>query len=97
MNESARPGVEQREVHFEGRVQGVGFRYRALEIAAGYDVAGFVQNLFDGQVLVVIEGHAGVLDRFLADLEQQMRRNIEGRQIRVRPATGEFEGFEIRH
>lgn len=97
MSESANTGIQQREVHYDGRVQGVGFRYRAREIAASYQVTGFVQNLFDGQVLLVVEGEAAVLDRFLADIEQQMRRNIEGRQVRIRPATDEFDGFEIRH
>jgi acylphosphatase len=97
MSESARPAMEQREIHYDGRVQGVGFRYRAREIAVGYPIRGFVQNLFDGQVLLVVEGEASELDRFLAKLELEMRRNIEGRQVRVRPASGEFDGFEIRH
>lgn len=76
MNEPAKPQLEQREVHYEGRVQGVGFRYRTLEIATSYAVTGFVQNLFDGKVVLVAEGVADELDRFLADIERQMHRNM---------------------
>src|SRR5690242_1162817 len=34
-----------RHVTYSGRVQGVGFRYTAQQLAAGYPVAGFVRNL----------------------------------------------------
>ena len=40
----------RKQVWFEGRVQGVGFRYKAHQIATAYDVAGFVKNLDDGRV-----------------------------------------------
>ena len=39
-----------RRVFFEGRVQGVGFRYSVRQLAKGYDVAGWVRNLPDGRV-----------------------------------------------
>ncbi|MGC1480103.1 MAG: acylphosphatase [Chthoniobacterales bacterium] len=36
--------------HYEGRVQGVGFRYTVKSIAQGFDVTGTVRNLPDGRV-----------------------------------------------
>ena len=48
------------EKHFEitvyGRVQGVGFRYAAREKARSLRLKGWVKNLPDGSVRVVVEG-----------------------------------------
>ena len=37
-------------VFYTGRVQGVGFRYTAREIACGYELTGYARNLHDGRV-----------------------------------------------
>jgi len=87
---------EQRQVHFRGRVQGVGFRYTTREIAEGFEVRGYVQNLPDGRVLLVAEGEAEELDAFLDAVEEQMAPYIQETQGSVRPAGGKFTGFEIR-
>jgi acylphosphatase len=89
--------VEQREVYFSGRVQGVGFRYTARHIAARFPVEGFVRNLPDGRVLLVAEGTGEALDAYLSTLEAEMGRYIESKAAAVRPATGEFNGFVVRH
>ncbi len=90
------PSTERREAYFAGRVQGVGFRYTTREVAGRHPVVGYVQNLFDGRVLVVAEGEPKSLDRFLDDVRATMARYIESVTVSVRPATGEFERFEIR-
>jgi acylphosphatase len=87
---------EQREIHFSGRVQGVGFRYTTRSVAAGYDVTGFVRNLPDGRVQLVAEGESNELDRFLVELEKEMGRYIHDRNEIVRPASGKFQGFDVR-
>ncbi len=87
---------EQRQVHFSGQVQGVGFRYTTREIAGGFDVVGYVQNLPDGRVLLVAEGEPTELDAFLAAVEKQMAPYLERSQITVLPASGQFAGFDVR-
>jgi len=89
--------MERRQVHFRGMVQGVGFRYTTRKIASRFAVSGYVKNLPDGQVLLVAEGGAGELDRFLAAVSAEMRLAIQDRAISIEPATGEFRQFEIRY
>ncbi len=89
--------MERREVYFSGRVQGVGFRYTARQIAARFPIEGYVQNLPDGRVLLVVEGAGEFLNGYLSVLEAEMGRYIESKSAAVCPATGEFHGFAVRH
>jgi acylphosphatase len=87
---------EQRQVHYRGRVQGVGFRFTTRETAAGFEIAGYVQNLPDGRVRLVAEGEVEELDAFLAAIEEQMAGYIQERQVEVQPPSGRLTTFEIR-
>jgi acylphosphatase len=88
---------ERRTVHFRGRVQGVGFRYTTRQIAGGFRVTGYVQNLPDGSVRLVAEGAVSELDRFVAEIREQMSGFIRQLQADSQPATNEFDDFGIRH
>jgi acylphosphatase len=88
---------EQREVFYSGRVQGVGFRYTVRSLAVGFEVTGFVRNLPNGQVHLVIEGAESETKKFLDAIKKEMAYYIGGVQEVVRPATGRFQSFEIRH
>jgi len=88
--------VHHEAVHFSGRVQGVGFRFQALQIAREFDVAGYVTNLADGRVYLEAEGAAGDVTAFIATIEERMHgyiRKVE-RVDAKRPA--QFSGFSIR-
>ena len=87
---------ERREVYFSGRVQGVGFRYTVERLAARYDVRGFVQNLRDGRVFLVVESRSEEIDRFLGAIHSAMDRYIADVQTTAKEAREEFEGFTIR-
>jgi acylphosphatase len=87
---------QQREISFSGRVQGVGFRYTTRSLAAGFPVTGFVRNLPDGRVQLVLEGAASEIDRFLVELRKEMGQYIHSQTEIVQPASKNFIGFEIR-
>src|SRR5207245_6186322 len=53
---SAAMTTVSRHVYYSGQVQGVGFRYTAQQLAAGFAVSGFVRNLPNGDVELVAEG-----------------------------------------
>ena len=50
----------------KGRVQGVGFRYFAVQAADQAGVVGTVRNLSDGSVEAIAEGPNRALDEFCA-------------------------------
>jgi acylphosphatase len=89
--------AQRREVFYTGQVQGVGFRYTAARLARRYEVSGFVQNLADGRVYLVAEGAVADLDAYLAEVARAMRGYIEALETNATVATGEWDGFMIRH
>lgn len=87
---------QRREVHYSGHVQGVGFRYRTSQIANRYPVEGYVQNVANGQVYLVVEAQVSVLNEFLTEIDDVLAGNIRDRVVDKRRATGEFNSFQIR-
>lgn len=84
-----------KRVHYWGRVQGVGFRMTTQRIARQYAVAGFVRNLSDGQVEVIVVGKLDEIQRFLGEVAVRMASYIEGHRIEDAPSQ-DFVGFDIR-
>ena len=85
-------------VFYTGRVQGVGFRYTAREVACGYEVAGYVRNLLDGRVEMVAEGDEEEVKAFLDGIRaSQLGSHIRHADVNWREASGVFHGFEIRY
>src|ERR1700722_647327 len=83
--------------HFDGRVQGVGFRYTAKNIAMRHNVTGYVRNLPDGRVELVMEGPDDELQSVVDAVKQRMCDFIKRAEATFVPATGEFPHFYIRH
>jgi len=61
-------------IHFEGRVQGVGFRYQTLRVAQEFEVSGYVQNLADGRVCLEAEGQRPESKRYRRHRDQPIQR-----------------------
>lgn len=90
-------GVHRRICYFTGRVQGVGFRYTVHNLAMPHDVRGYVRNLPDGRVELVMEGPDPEMDQLLSDIRQKMGCFIRQVQTVEEPATNVFNGFNIKH
>ena len=82
---------------YEGRVQGVGFRYTARRVASGFDVCGYVSNLPDGRVELVASGESDEVDDFLAAIrESELAGHIDGESSAEIGSPAGLRGFEIR-
>ena len=84
-------------VRYEGRVQGVGFRFTVVRIGARFDVTGYVLNEYDGSVRLVAEGAEPVLLEFLRAIRlSPLGRYITGENTAWSAATGEFDAFGVK-
>ena len=97
MKEMAHADVIRRQVFYSGRVQGVGFRYTTRSLASGFAVAGYVKNLADGRVELVVEGEGGEVAACLHAIQTELGQYI--RQMDDQPVSGgdTLTGFEIRY
>jgi len=83
-------------VLYSGRVQGIGFRYTAKTVAAGFDLTGIIRNLPDGHVELIAEGHRDELEAFRAAiLAAGLAGFIRDEQVSWTAAENKFRGFEI--
>lgn len=83
-------------VLYSGQVQGVGFRYTAKSVAAGFELTGTIRNLADGRVELVAEGSRAELEAFRAALlDAGLAGFIRDEKVDWFDATNEFRGFEI--
>ena len=82
----------------EGRVQGVGFRFTSERIARGFNVGGYVRNLPDGRVEVVVEGATTDVEGFLEAVRTELEHHIRSASETPEPA-GEppYSEFFIRY
>jgi acylphosphatase len=85
-----------KRVLYSGHVQGVGFRYTAQGLAAGYPVAGFVRNLSSGEVELVAEGEPDAVEAFLAAVARRMASYITNTTVQDIAPSGQRD-FRIRH
>lgn len=61
----------RKHIYFSGRVQGVGFRYRAYYIAQSLRLTGWVKNLWDDRVEMEVQGPERDINRLLEQLKEQ--------------------------
>lgn len=84
------------ETIYSGRVQGVGFRATCVSIARGYRVTGTVQNLNDGNVVLIAEGIESEVNAMLAEIRQRFANHIRDESSHLSQATGEYSKFEFK-
>ena len=83
------------QVFYEGKVQGVGFRFSVKEVAKGFDVVGWVRNLPDGRVELQVGGEAKEVSAFLESIRDSHLKGHIKREESYRLADFSAKGFEI--
>lgn len=61
----------RKHIIFYGRVQGVGFRYYAVQKANQLGLTGWVKNLYDGSVEMEVEGQEELIDQLIIFLQNR--------------------------
>ena len=99
MNEPSKESqqLSRRRVIYHGRVQGVGFRYTTASIARRFPATGYVKNLPNGTVELVIEGSRANLDAFVAEVSARFDRHIVRVDCEELACDGSFVEFGIRY
>lgn len=86
-----------KRVIFEGRVQGVGFRYTVKDLSRGFDVCGWVKNLPDGNVELQVMGEPDEVASFIREIvvESPVAHHIKNHYTDRIPLMENITGFRI--
>ena len=84
-----------KHIIFIGRVQGVGFRFTARDIAYRYRLTGRVCNLADGSVEMLVQGPAQTIDDCLRDIQESFAGYIRETKIEDIPTNPQYKDFRI--
>lgn len=80
---------------FKGRVQGVGFRYKSYLLANELGLTGDVNNLYDGDVELNIQGDREKIDLFLEKLAKDRFIRIDDIEIKEKESINDEEKFKL--
>jgi acylphosphatase len=81
----------------KGVVQGVGFRYFAVQLARDYGITGWVRNKEDGSVEVEAEGEDLIVRSFVKDLGIGPRgAHVSCLDVKTLPVGHECKDFTVR-
>lgn len=88
---------ERELIIFEGRVQGVGFRYKLSHLAEYYGVTGWVRNEYDGTVSAELQGQKGTIEMLLRSLGEDRYIRLDKITRKKKETLPEERGFHIRY
>jgi acylphosphatase len=81
-------------LYISGNVQHANYRSKVVSIAKKYYVTGNVQNLSNGNVKIIAEGHEKDLERFIQEINiKNTLINVTDLKKEYSTPTGEYEGF----
>jgi acylphosphatase len=84
------------ELKVRGMVQGVGYRYFCQTRATALGLTGWVRNLSDGSVQLLVEGEKSIIETFIELLRTgPSNASVENIDTRWTTYTGKFHSFQI--
>ncbi|MFZ2330225.1 MAG: acylphosphatase [Atribacterota bacterium] len=80
-----------------GRVQGVAFRYYARNMAYQLGVGGWIKNLANGQVELVVDGSKNSVNEMIEWCKQGPRMaQVENVEVDWLPCSVEYSHFQVK-
>jgi len=89
MNQTAK------HIIFTGRVQGIGFRFTALDIANRYRLTGLVRNAPDGTVEMITQGPADDIADCIRGIKEAFEGYIRETKTEEIPPDPKYTNFKI--
>ena len=86
----------RQSIQFYGRVQGVGFRYRARYAAQTLELTGWVENEDDGSVTLEVQGDPEKFLRLFAMIQKSDYIQITGIRQKDLPPDPWERGFSVK-
>lgn len=88
--------IIRKHMRFTGRVQGVGFRYRARYAADGMGITGWAKNEWDGSVEMEVQGSEERINRMLTMINKSDYIVIDSIESENIPLKEHETGFHVR-
>ena len=85
-----------KRIVFSGRVQGVGFRFTALNVANRYHLTGYVRNLPNGSVEMLAQGTEETITSCIRDIEESFPGYVHQTDIEPIPSNPNLTDFKIK-
>lgn len=86
----------RKKIKFFGRVQGVGFRYKASHAASALGLTGWVKNEWDDTVTMEVQGNEEAVDELLCLLQRDRYIRIERIEREDLPLDERESSFRVR-
>jgi acylphosphatase len=89
--------IKRKRIIFTGRVQGVGFRYRASYAADSLGLTGWVKNEWDETVSMEVQGEEELIDKLVERMYKERYIRIEGISVMNMPLLEGEKKFSIKY
>lgn len=86
----------RKRIKFYGRVQGVGFRYRAEKSASLYDIYGWIKNNDNGTVEMEAQGKEENIDKMIDLIKKGNFIEVNAMEEKNIPLRDDEYGFTIK-
>lgn len=86
----------RKHIIFHGRVQGVGFRYTAKYMAQSLGLTGWVENEYDGTVVMEVQGREALINKLLVGLNHGHYITIEWMDAKEIPLVEVEKSFRVK-
>ena len=84
------------QIMYSGNVQGVGFRWKVSQIAKSYKLTGYVQNLSNGKVELLLEGEESEVQEMSQDVANQLKDYWTSFEREDKPGSSHYPIFSIK-
>lgn len=88
--------MNRKHIWFSGQVQGVGFRWKAKQIANTLGLTGWCRNDMDGRVEMEIQGKEETIQLFLTQLTSDRSIVVQKMDVHPIPIVDDEKMFDVK-